>query len=648
MTGSDTGLSSPSQSEHSQMEHMDSSMMGFSKSYLESASEASSDDDNEGATPRQEAAPEVEAAAKEEEVFEVKELTEADLEEVHSIMLSETETIWLLDIQDLCVSNDSPQHEEISKANRTYKALKSTKVGNDLYVARGMQTFNHAQKVKDVQVAAVTVKESSAAATDWEIYDAYEELRESLKEEGEMDITDTDKEAKAAGDAEDALSDGEENEFAADAGPSVTTTRDSSARAAESILNSASLRASLRLVERVVTQNWFHPEHLKYRDFDVESIPLVTATPALPTLKLLWSFECNVTNGYSCSCVCFNPRNQDLLVAGYAHPEKGGLILCWSLKNPKYPERISRTASSVLSVSFSNVHPNLVAAGLTDGTVSVHDIRPAEGGSSVASGYATGKHTDPVWNVRWVVTGSKSGERLVSISTDGRITEWSIKKGLEFSDLMKLKRIPNPAKLGEGKSEAFISRQAGGLCFDFYPADTNFYVCGTEDGIIHKCSCSYNEQTLENFFGHTGPVYQLRWSPYCSNYFISCSADWTTKLWNQDQTTPLISFHSGAHPVADCAWSPSNSTVFGTVTSDGRVELWDLLSSTLDPVVRLVEDTPQTCMAFATNAAVLVTGNSMGVINVHKIVNMPVPPESVEEQRVILEKAIAQELSSLE
>ena len=30
---------------------------------------------------------------------------------------------------------------------------------------------------------------------------------------------------------------------------------------------------------------------------------------------------------------------------------------------------------------------------------------------------------------------------------------------------------------------------------------------GTEDGILHRCSVSYNEQYLDNYFGHAGPVY---------------------------------------------------------------------------------------------------------------------------------------------
>jgi hypothetical protein len=47
------------------------------------------------------------------------------------------------------------------------------------------------------------------------------------------------------------------------------------------------------------------------------------------------------------------------------------------------------------------------------------------------------------------------------------------------------------------KTEAFISRRGSGMCFDFKPQDPSVYVVGTEDGNIHKCSCSYSETYLQ-------------------------------------------------------------------------------------------------------------------------------------------------------
>ena len=48
---------------------------------------------------------------------------------------------------------------------------------------------------------------------------------------------------------------------------------------------------------------------------------------------------------------------------------------------------------------------------------------------------ASGKHTGPIWQLKWIEKERGSGEEraevLVSISTDGRVTQWSIRKGFE-------------------------------------------------------------------------------------------------------------------------------------------------------------------------------------------------------------------------
>lgn len=42
--------------------------------------------------------------------------------------------------------------------------------------------------------------------------------------------------------------------------------------------------------------------------------------------------------------------------------------------------------------------------------------------------------------------------------------------------------------------EAFISRLTSGMAFDFSARDERVYIVGTEDGWVHRCSTSYNEQ----------------------------------------------------------------------------------------------------------------------------------------------------------
>ena len=84
----------------------------------------------------------------------------------------------------------------------------------------------------------------------------------------------------------------------------------------------------------------------------------------------------------------------------------------------------------------------------------------------------------------------------------------------------------------------------GGLSIDF-PADNgshNNYFTATEDCTIHKCSTSYSEQYLENYYGHTGPIYRVRCNPYWDStdcpIFLSCSYDWTVRVWNSKFVEP--------------------------------------------------------------------------------------------------------------
>ena len=47
---------------------------------------------------------------------------------------------------------------------------------------------------------------------------------------------------------------------------------------------------------------------------------------------------------------------------------------------------------------------------------------------TLSSSAGTGQHSDPVWQVCWVDRGQEQEERLVTISTDGRVTQWATTK----------------------------------------------------------------------------------------------------------------------------------------------------------------------------------------------------------------------------
>jgi len=361
-----------------------------------------------------------------------------------------------------------------------------------------------------------------------------------------------------------------------------------------------------------------------------------------PSLVQLFEFKCDFTEGRNVSSMAWNKVNKDVLAVGYGEfnfkgQESGGMVLFWSLRNPEYPERVIQVPSGVTALDFSMRAPHLLAVGTYDGGVAIYNLRKDTDVSTpvLDSSSLPGKHMDPVWQLKWVDKGPERGEVLVSISTDGRVAEWSMKKGLSCTTLMVLKRV--------GATDGIISRQASGLTFDFSTVDSSMYFAGTEDGSIHRCSCSYNEQFLDTYSGHTGPVYRIRSSPFWSSAFLSCSADWTVKLWNTMEQEERLEFHSVdlTDVVHDVAWSPTSSTIFGSVAGDGRLEIWDLSQSLLDPAIRIYPEEPradpasdrepthhpaQTSVLFSDNSPVVAVGSSTGSARIYRIAGLDVRP----------------------
>lgn len=71
-------------------------------------------------------------------------------------------------------------------------------------------------------------------------------------------------------------------------------------------------------------------------------------------LKPLFKFECNITDGRQVSAIDINAVNSDLVAVAYGEYDidctktlKEGLLCFWTLKNPKFPERIIKTEHSI-------------------------------------------------------------------------------------------------------------------------------------------------------------------------------------------------------------------------------------------------------------------------------------------------------------
>jgi dynein intermediate chain 1, axonemal len=232
-----------------------------------------------------------------------------------------------------------------------------------------------------------------------------------------------------------------------------------------------------------------------------------------------------------------------------------------------------------MCIDFHPTSPALIAAGCYDGTVMVFDIR--SGSKPIyQSTVRTHKHTDPVWQVRWNDTANAKNLSFYSISSDGRVTNWNLMKNkLEAEELIKLKLVQDTKDESESKKEAFLYGLAGGMCFDFNPFKEHLFLVGTEEGMIHLCSKAYSGQYQETYKDHNLAVYAVKWNPYHEDVFLSCSADWTIKMWRLDMKRPVVTFDL-ENQIEDIAWAPYSSTCFAAVTStatqEGRLYIYDL------------------------------------------------------------------------
>ncbi|CAG9464388.1 unnamed protein product [Pedinophyceae sp. YPF-701] len=381
---------------------------------------------------------------------------------------------------------------------------------------------------------------------------------------------------------------------------------------------------------------------------------MVGGRAGMGQMKLLWTNACAATEGLNVTSLAFNRAEAGILAAGHgqhqfdsgaeqivANPsattdqtadrvddggkdEHGGLVALWYPSSHNWPRHIIRTATGVTALDFSRRYPNILAVGLYNGAVAIYDVANRGTSPVMIANHQSGQHTEPVWRLVWVDFGDR-GEALVSISTDGRVTRWSTAKGLEHTDLMRLKKVASPlqqaSKRATAGQEAFISRRASGMSLDFSTRDPSIYLVATEEGSIHRCSTSYSEQYLESFWGHMGPVYRVQYSPFLQGVFLSASADWTIRLWREGKPEALLTFSSGTVQINDVAWCPSNSTIFAAATAGGSLELWDLAVSTLKPIERFQTGlgSSLTSVQFSPAHPIVVCGGSSGEVSVLRL-----------------------------
>mmetsp|Transcript_17293 Transcript_17293/g.18034 ORF Transcript_17293/g.18034 Transcript_17293/m.18034 type:complete len:676 (+) Transcript_17293:55-2082(+) len=466
------------------------------------------------------------------------------------------------------------------------------------YSERAAQTFNNSLKSRGVATEPPPVVPFYATVTQWEIYDAYmSEYKKQLQEE-------------------ESLKNAEKRKGGSGHHTEEGNTKNSKE---DDMVHSQKMSNALKILERMVNQN---AEDEIFQDFKYWEDASDKYRNGEGSLLPLWRFSTERTKRKQVTALKWNPAYPDLFAVAYGSydfmRQGSGMVCCFSLKNTSHPEYIFSTESGVMCLDFHPRHQSLLSIGCYDGTVMVFDVRNRVNRPIYSSSIRTGKHTDPVWQVHWQDEDMAKELNYFSISSDGQVASWIMSKNeLKMEPVMQLKLV---ATAKDDPDEVNLSGLAGGCCFDFNKHNEHLFIVGTEEGKIHKCSKAYSGQYLETYQGHHMAVYALKWNPFHPRVFISCSADWTVKIWDHNFPNPILSFDLG-NAVGDVAWAPYSSTVFAAVTSDGKVHVFDLAENKHEPLCeqKVVKRAKLTHVCFNQKDPILIVGDDRGGVNSLKL-----------------------------
>jgi dynein intermediate chain 1, axonemal len=488
--------------------------------------------------------------------------------------------------------NEGIKDEEFSsyRLDDDQRAQKKSLRNTFNFQERACQTFNLPLREKGMKTDPPQCSQFSLETTQWQIFDRYmNEYQEILRLEHEEAMKSKKKEKKSQ--------------------QQVQQVR-------EDPLYSQSMKRALKIMERMIVQSADYDKFSDYKYYHDETEG--TDSPNTGSVLPLWRFSTDKSRRKQVTSICWNPKYKDLFAVGYGSydflKETSGLICCYTIKNPTWPEYSFTTESGVMCLDFHSKNPALLAVGLYDGTVMVFDIRAKTNKAIYQSTVRTMKHTDPVWQVAW----DRNEMLFFSISSDGRVTKWTLMKNkLEPEEVLKLKLVLDQDKeLVDNKKESFLYGLAGGMCLDFNPFNDHQFLVGTEEGKIHLCSKAYSGQYLETYEGHFLAVYSVKWNKYHERVFLSCSADWKIKMWDCTITRPILSYDLGC-AVGDVEWAPYSSTVFAAVIYTGQLYVYDLCQEKHKFMCEhtAMKDAVANHVAFNQEDPIILVGDAKGGVN---------------------------------
>ncbi|GIY43864.1 dynein intermediate chain 1, axonemal [Caerostris darwini] len=392
-----------------------------------------------------------------------------------------------------------------------------------------------------------------------------------------------------------------------------------SSRKGQQTQNPESQRRFFRFCERMIDQNLLSDVNIDFSFYDTPSDEF--KDKGLGSLLALWKFSHQPMKGMPVTGLSWNSFYPDMFAVAFGTYDltkrhQQGCVCVFSLKCPSYPEKVIPCKSGVYCVEFNRERSYLLAVGFADGTVAVYDLRRNTHSPIAINKTIKLEHNDIVNQVKWLPDNIDGQHNFCSISADCRVINWLLAKSeLIPSEVINLRQNDMTTETPEKSSAESMSC---GTSISFNPDCSDLFLIGTENGFIHKCSNLSTAQHLDVYKDHSNIVYNVHWNPYHPRVFLSCSADWTIRVWDHTLKESVFTFDL-LNEVKDVTWAPFSSSLFAAVTSDGKVHIFDIMMNRQQPtssytVYNSKKNTNLTSVQFNPIKPVIIIGDDKGSV----------------------------------
>ncbi|XP_066596829.1 dynein axonemal intermediate chain 4-like isoform X1 [Prorops nasuta] len=549
-----------------------------------------------------------------------------------NITLTETDTMILFELPQLIADLHTPEGIMIKEENERYDYITIGPGSLRKLVDSETQTIQPLTKTRGTYLPQKIRKNQGTLVNNWIIYDTYEHP-EMLIEVNGLQI-----------------------EYQKDEKPQEyrllnTNQGKSYEDQLSEIGQQDSFKNIVRVVERIIASNLYITPQKMFKGI-IKQDPNNLDSGFTYNLNLLWEHSCDFVKDMPVVSLRWSYSNVDLLAVAYSHEEFAermtGVVLIWCMKNPSEPGRKFVFPSSISDLDWSKTRTNLLGIGFYNGTVKVLDVSSEITNIIRVSNREDAPTAGPHWQVQWWPGDEQFGyhEQLYTSNQNGGVYHFRGGEDFLATEIMRIKRvegkIPGINRIEPCKRQDVpICVNPGAVLLCKHPK-SNFYFVASDEGCIHRCSTNYLHHHIDSFLAHDGLLYSMEFSPFCPKIFLTCGADWCTRIWADGLTEPLINLSTVMACVRCATWSPTDPAIIATIANN-EISIWDLRRKVYEPVsvTKSQSDAILTKISFTANGNQLVAADIAGQVYLYHLEGMPPSSEApIEVLMECIEKAL--------